>query len=276
MKAHGTNAARAATILMFCLGLGSLAAVARGDDKPAPNPGAEKPAASQGSEKSAPTAQTMERPFLGIAVGLINPALMSHLPEASSNGQGLLVIGVLKGSPAEKAGLKVHDILMNYGDQKLFSPRQLIGLVRQDKAGHEVDLNVVHGGKPETVKVTLAARPGGRVGGEMKPQGQLPRQSADQERGLSMPSDWESFDSMTLKKLGKDRFHVEIDYLNKQGTIDHKTFDGSREEIHKAIHSQKDLPTQEARQLLRSLDLPIAEIGSLGMPPAEKVPSQYR
>ena len=70
---------------------------------------------------------------------------------------------------------------------------------------------------------------------------------------------------MTIK-LDKDRFHVEIQYLNKKGALDRKTFDGTRKEIHKAILSEKDLPAEEARQLLRSLNLPMGEVVLPGMP----------
>ena len=39
------------------------------------------------------------------------------------------------GSPADKAGLKSHDILVRYDNQKLFSPQQLTKLVWADQPG---------------------------------------------------------------------------------------------------------------------------------------------
>jgi hypothetical protein len=66
---------------------------------------------------------------------------------------------------------------------------------------------------------------------------------------------WESFDSMTLTKVGNDHFNVEIAYLNKQGKMEHRTFEGSRQDIHRDIQAQKDLPPEERGQLLRALDL---------------------
>jgi len=206
--------------------------------------------------------------------------LVSHLPKTLSNGQGVVVAMVAEGSPAAKAGLKVHDILLSYGNQKLFSPRQLVGLVRQDKAGHEVALSIAREGKPLTVKVTLGTHkvahaspaPGVRepefgqmpTPGWFMPFWQLPHWFTGPEAPPSKPREWESFDSMTIKKLGKGRFHAEIQYLNKKGGLDHKTFEGSREEIRKAILAHKDLPAEESHQLLRSLNMPMEEVGPLG------------
>ena len=43
-------------------------------------------------------------------------------------GQGVLVVQVTPDTPAAKAGLRPRDILVNYDDQKLYSPEQLIKL----------------------------------------------------------------------------------------------------------------------------------------------------
>ena len=261
-------AARAAFIGIFCMSMGSWLAVGQASDKPMSS---EKPASAAAVEKSK-TAEAAERPFLGIRVEPVNPAFVSHLAEAQRNGQGLLVVGVLKGSPADKAGIKVHDIVMCYGDQKLFSPRQLAALVREGKSGEKVHLTVLREGKSETLKVTVGEHQRLARGESEKPeQGLTPGSeqqaaSGNRQAQSSRPGDWESFDSMTIKKLGKDKFNAEIEYLSKDGKIDHKTFEGSREEIERQIGNQKDLPKGEAHQLLRSLDLPMAGFGAADLP----------
>ncbi len=59
---------------------------------------------------------------LGIGVESVPPALFSQLPDVLSKGQGVLVAQVAKDSPAAKAGLQPNDILLSFGDQKLYSP----------------------------------------------------------------------------------------------------------------------------------------------------------
>lgn len=220
-----------------------------------------------------------EQTFLGIGVEPVSPALASHLHESLAEGQGLLVTGVAPNSPAAKCGLKVHDVLTSYGDQKLFSVKQLVGLVRLDKPGHEVALEIVRGGKPISVKVTLGEHEVPRGAATMQypepriwelpapswfaPRGEMPHQFAGSAPEAAQPEEWKSFDSMTVKKLGKDRFQVEIRYLDKKGGIDRADFEGSREDIHKAILARKDLPAEERHELIRSLDLPMSGPASL-------------
>jgi hypothetical protein len=266
MKTRSAFAALAVGLAAFGLSWGGFLDAARGAEKhksPAPPAATEKP---------------QQYPYIGVGVAPVSPALISHLPKVFSHGQGLLVASVAVGSPAEKAELKVHDILMTYGDQELFSPRQLQGLVRQDKVGHEVALGIVREGKRLTVKVTLGAPetssaapseiPDTEFWEMPMPHGLIPgwrlphRFVVGPTPGPSQARKWDSFDSMTVKKLGKDRFHVEIQYLNTKGGTDHKAFEGSCEEIHKDILAQKDLPAVERHQLLRSLDLPMDQAGS--------------
>jgi hypothetical protein len=264
MSTQRTVAVLTAVLVAFGLGSGGFLAAAQGAEK-----------AKAGATPPKTVEKSQQYTFLGVGVEAVSPALVSHLPKMFTHGQGLVVTGVAAGSPAAKGGLKVHDILMCFGDQKLFSPRQLAGLVRQEKAGHEVALSIVREGKPLTVKVTLGAHEVAPANAEMDtsvpelseipmprwlpPGWQLPHRFVAPKAYSSKPQEWASFDSMSVKKLDKNRFHVEIQYLNTKGGLDHKTFEGSREKIHKAILAQKDLPAMERRHLLRSLDMPMAE-----------------
>src|SRR5436305_5781017 len=81
---------------------------------------------------------TQPMAFLGVMVEHLHPAFSSHLPGSGAKGQGLMVEDVGKDTPAGKAGIKSHDILMTYDDQKLFSPEQFVKLIHADKPGREV------------------------------------------------------------------------------------------------------------------------------------------
>jgi hypothetical protein len=224
--------------------------------------------------KPAKTEPVAQQAYLGVGIEAVDPALVKHLPETFRQGQGLLVVSVAAGSPAEKAGIKPHDILMSYGDQKLFAPQQLLGLVHGDKAGHEVPLTILRDGKPKQIKLLLGSRNPGRpaASGEGVHHSILPGNmpthvgralwwgmpwwtSAEAKSGGKEASK-ETFDSMTLQNLGNDRFKVQIQYLDKEGKLAKHKFEGTREEIHQAILAEKDLPAADREQLLRSLDLP--------------------
>jgi len=98
--------------------------------------------------------------WIGLAGGTI-PAehvLRAHveLPE----NQGLLVAGVVPDSPAAKAGLKQHDILLRANDIDLHEMHDLIDLVLAEGAKKgQIALEVLRKGERETVKLTPEERP---------------------------------------------------------------------------------------------------------------------
>jgi len=207
--------------------------------------------------------------FLGIAVEEVPRSLASHLHGMLAKGQGLVVEQVAEHSPAANAGLKQDDILAAFGDQKLFSSEQLVKLVRAEKPGSNVTFGFVRDGKKENVEVTLGderdhlrevgsgeganALHRGRV--HTHPMIRAPHGFVGSHHG-SKPAEWEQFDSMSLQKTGKDQFKVAISYLDDKGKTERHEFQGTRDEIHKAIHSEKDLPASERAHLLRALDMP--------------------
>ncbi len=70
---------------------------------------------------------------------------------------GLVVRRVADGSPAASL-LKEHDVLTKLDDQILIDMHQLSVLIRSRKAGDEVKLTVVRGGKETTIKAKLGER----------------------------------------------------------------------------------------------------------------------
>ncbi len=140
---------------------------------------------------------------LGVAVAMVPPAVYSQLPGMLSKGQGALIVQVAKDSPAAKAGLEVNDILLSYGDQKISSPEQLVKLVRGDKAGHQIALSYLHGGKVMKAKATLGeAEPAFSTEPRtfrFVPDDNL-RQVFEDSDAKTHPSFWESFDELKLTR----------------------------------------------------------------------------
>jgi hypothetical protein len=201
---------------------------------------------------------THEETYLGIGVEAVPPALSSQLPGILSDGHGVLVGGIAKDSPAAKAGLQANDILLSYGDRKLTSPEQLLKLVRADKPGHEIKVEYLRGGKTATCTVTLGERQVAAPKHErifrFLPDERL-RRMFDKFETNEPGAAWESFDAMTLSRVSDKKWRADIDYRNKDGKKEHRTFEGTREEIRNAIREDKDLPANEQRHLLRALNL---------------------
>jgi S1-C subfamily serine protease len=71
---------------------------------------------------------------------------------------GLLVLWLEEGGPAEKGGLLVGDILVAVGGQPVRDPDDLFSALNNDTVGKSTAVDVMRGGKPETVNVTVGER----------------------------------------------------------------------------------------------------------------------
>jgi hypothetical protein len=218
------------------------------------------------ADRAKDNGRSQERtPYLGVGLEPLHPAMLRHLPQLLRDGRGIMVAEVTPDSPADKSGIKTHDIIVSYDDQKVYSPQQLAKLIHHDKAGREVKLGVIREGKAEDLQVTLGEHHTRR---EMRndhdadhARRMIRGPMADRIRNRLVTNserlhDWTSFDAMTITRADKDHFNAEIKYRDKDGKVESRHFAGTHDELRKAIEAQKDLPDNEREHLLRALDLP--------------------
>jgi serine protease Do len=95
----------------------------------------------------------VNRGHLGVLVQPMTPELAKKfdLPQNT----GALVGDVTSNSPAEKAGIKAGDVLVEFNGRKIADSRQLRLMAGQSSPGTEVSVKLLRDGKEETVKVTL-------------------------------------------------------------------------------------------------------------------------
>ena len=102
-----------------------------------------------------PDSSTEEKgTYLGVLISPVPEVLYDQLPELP-RGQGVVVTHVLPDSPAAKAGLRRHDILLEYDDQKIRDGEQFARLIQVDKPDRKVRLTLLRGGRLMTVQATL-------------------------------------------------------------------------------------------------------------------------
>ena len=71
-------------------------------------------------------------------------------------GRGLVAFDIIPGSAAEKAGLKVSDILLEFNGEPLTDDiTEMVKKVQEAKAGEKIDIVILRKGKKETLKVEL-------------------------------------------------------------------------------------------------------------------------
>jgi beta-lactamase regulating signal transducer with metallopeptidase domain len=95
------------------------------------------------------------RSQLGVRVAPPNEALVDQLD--LHKGEGLVIEEVVPGSPADKAGLKAHDVLLEYNGKMVSNePESLMKMVKETKADTAISVVVLRKGKKETIKgITL-------------------------------------------------------------------------------------------------------------------------
>jgi len=90
-------------------------------------------------------------------MGIYHYELDQAMQTALAIPHGLMVKEVVAGSPAEKAGLQVGDVLVRIDSEDIIGTEDLSGYVGA-RPGRTVRLEVVRQGKPETLTAELGTR----------------------------------------------------------------------------------------------------------------------
>jgi Zn-dependent M28 family amino/carboxypeptidase len=83
---------------------------------------------------------------------------VGSVPDYSETTSGVTLTGVREGSPAEKAGLKPGDVIVEFGGKKITNVYDYTFALRDAKAGVPVEVVVLRGGSRLRLKVTPAVR----------------------------------------------------------------------------------------------------------------------
>ena len=88
-------------------------------------------------------------PVIGVS---LNMNYTENGAQVSTSGRG-----ILPGSPAEKAGLRGGDVIIEIDGKEIYSPEELIVSVRAKNVGDRVTLGFLRGGNKKSVTLTLIA-----------------------------------------------------------------------------------------------------------------------
>ncbi len=107
--------------------------------------------------------RTGKIPWLGIQHGELRPEQAKRLGLPSS--KGTMVFSVATNGPADRAGIKPEDLIVEADGKPVEKARDLSKAVRAHDAGDSIEIKVVRGGKEMMLKVTLGAVPADIGGG---------------------------------------------------------------------------------------------------------------
>ena len=98
----------------------------------------------------------MRRGYLGVALTDLSPELRTHFGVAGD--AGVMVAKVEAGSPAEKAGIKVGDILARIDGNAIESSWDVSAKVRRFDDGQQIPVEIWRNGKAQNVTVTIVQK----------------------------------------------------------------------------------------------------------------------
>lgn len=96
------------------------------------------------------------RGWLGVEIQDLTPTLANYL--GLSSMEGVVIRGVVSGSPAARAGLQQRDVITSWNGAKLRSTGELLDRAREAGPGKKVRLSILRDGKTVNVTVTLGER----------------------------------------------------------------------------------------------------------------------
>jgi serine protease Do len=93
------------------------------------------------------------RGWLGVSIQMVTPDLAPSF--GLKEAQGAIVADVIKGSPAEKAGIKQGDVILAFDGKAIKSSNELPWIVAETPVGKTVNVKLIRQGKELDVKVTV-------------------------------------------------------------------------------------------------------------------------
>jgi C-terminal processing protease CtpA/Prc len=103
-------------------------------------------------------ALTSDTSYLGVFLEEVTSERAKELN--LSEERGAVVMKVVTGGPAEKAGLKENDVIVSFNGRRVDSVRELTRLLGETPAGRNVSIEVIRGGGHQTLTATLSKREG--------------------------------------------------------------------------------------------------------------------
>jgi serine protease Do len=99
------------------------------------------------------------RGYLGVYIQSLSPDLAQQFQVPSK--KGALVAQVINGSPADEAGVRVGDVIVNFNGKQIKDATQLRNLVAATKPNEKANVTVLRNGKEQNLTVTVGTLPSG-------------------------------------------------------------------------------------------------------------------
>ena len=110
------------------------------------------------------------RGWLGVAIQDLNTDMAEYY--GIEDKKGVFVADVFEGDPADRAGIKAKDIILEVNGEKIKTSRQLTSKIARIPVGDHAKIKILRDGKEKTVKVKIAKRTEDKLAARSRPKEQ--------------------------------------------------------------------------------------------------------
>ncbi len=100
-----------------------------------------------------------QRAWLGVSIRSVDSSAVASQLGVDPSVRGALVVDVVRGGPADEAGLAPGDIITELGGEAVGSVEDVTRALTQVDPGNEIDVVVLRDGDETTISVQVGARP---------------------------------------------------------------------------------------------------------------------
>ncbi len=100
---------------------------------------------------------TVTRGWIGVEVQDMTPELAESF--GVKPDEGALIAGVMRGSPADRAGVKPGDVLLSVGGKRVKDAQVMLELIAALAPGEKAAFGLVRSGKPLELQIVVGKRP---------------------------------------------------------------------------------------------------------------------
>jgi serine protease Do len=98
----------------------------------------------------------VHRGWLGVGIDPVSEEVAKQMQ--AQKGVGVIINSVFEGDPADRAGLKIGDIILKIGGAKIDSPNSMIRVIGAITPGQTINLDILRAGVLKVVPIKLESR----------------------------------------------------------------------------------------------------------------------
>ncbi len=92
-----------------------------------------------------------------IATGDSKTPIIGVVLNTAYTGEGAEISEITPGGPAEKAGLRVGDVIIGFNDRQVADSTELVVVIRSYAPGEQIEISVIRRGQNSTIPLTLGS-----------------------------------------------------------------------------------------------------------------------